>query len=141
MKAGGSLDRGRRLRHEVPSVPPRSGLSNLGAEVQDELRLLVERSGGRFDSPTVTSVPLGDVQLIARYLDGWARAGSEFQSGRVRFAGRPGLWHALDDLYPLQDPNRWDRLRAAVLADLESHGWVRESPPRGTTWILPERPL
>ncbi|HEX3866861.1 MAG TPA: hypothetical protein VHV78_08920, partial [Gemmatimonadaceae bacterium] len=52
------------------------------------------------------------------------------------FSGRPGLWHALDELYPLQDPNRWDRLREAVIAELEQRNWVRRSPPRGAAFDI-----
>ena len=54
----------------------------------------------------------------------------------VYFNGQPGLWHALDALYPLQDPNRWDRLRQAVIADLETQNWTRTAPPRGSAFEL-----
>ena len=52
------------------------------------------------------------------------------------FDGRPGLWHALDDLYPLQDPNRWDPLRQAVIGELETRGWRRRTPPRGIAFDI-----
>jgi len=58
-------------------------------------------------------------------------------SGRLYFPGVPGAWHAFDDLYPLQDPNRWNGLRRAVLLELESRGFERIGGPNGTTWFLP----
>jgi hypothetical protein len=45
----------------------------------------------------------------------------------------------LDELYPLQDPNRWDRLRVASTRELESRGWERRgSAPNSTTWSIPK---
>ena len=61
----------------------------------------------------------------------------EMRDGHRFFAGRPGLWTALDELHPLQDPNRLDRLRAAVIAELTTRGWRRVSEPRGSAFILP----
>jgi hypothetical protein len=36
----------------------------------------------------------------------------------------------------LQDPNRWDRLREAVIAMLEDENWVRRSRPRGSVFEI-----
>jgi hypothetical protein len=137
---GGSLARGRRKREEVPEPPSTNQLNDLAAEAQSVIKLLVDASGGRFDSPTTKQIEVGSVALLSRYVDQWVRQFAEVTSGRVRFAGRPGIWHALDELYPLQDPNRWDRLRGEILFELECLGWVRERPPRGTTWMLPDGP-
>lgn len=135
-KAGGSLPRGRRLRHEVPAVPDAEGLGQVEARAQDQLRRLVERAGGRFD--TKEPIPVDGLDTLADLCDAWARRHADMSSGTVHFNGRPGLWHALDELYPLQDPNRWDRLRKEVILELEHRGWVRRSPPRGSGFDLPD---
>lgn len=134
-KQGGSLPRGRRLRHEVPEVPRPEDLNTVERTAQVALRSLVEAAGGRFDSTTV--IPLGSLAEIADLLDAWGRSNATERSDGLYFGGRPGLWHALDRLYPLQDPNRWDRLRKEVIAELEHRGWRRASPPRGVSFYLP----
>ncbi len=134
-KSGGSLPRGRRLREETPPVPARESLSADDAEAQRVLKDLVEKAGGRFGG---SAVPVGHLGVLAELFERWARANSDATpEGGVYFSGQPGLWKALDQLYPLQDPNRWDRLRGAVIADLEKHGWRRRRPPRGAGFDLP----
>lgn len=133
---GGSLPRGRRRREEVPPVPVADDLPPLEAEAQRCLRDLVERAGGRFDSQR--RIPVAHVDTLARLFDAWARRHAESRESGLYFDGRPGLWHALDELYPLQDPNRWDPLRQAVIAELETRGWRRRKPPRGIAFDLPE---
>lgn len=135
-KAGGSLPRGRRLRHEVPAVPAAGDLTEIERSSQELLRRLVERAGGRFD--TTEPIPVDGVDVLADLFDAWARQHADLSGGSVYFNGRPGLWHALDDLYPLQDPNRWDRLRKDVILELEHRGWVRTAPPRGSGFNLAE---
>jgi hypothetical protein len=134
-KQGGSLPRGRRLRHEVPAVPDPHDLTELERVAQRELRRLVDQAGGRFDS--TKAIPIGSIDDLAELLDAWARRNATDKDGELYFGGQPGLWHALDELYPLQDPNRWDRLRKAIIAELEARGWRRVSPPRGTAFYLP----
>jgi len=134
-KQGGSLPKGRRLREEVPDVPPRRKLSPVERRAQRVLRSLVEEAGGRFESRT--AVPSGGIEELMALFEGWARGHAVERDGRACFGGEPGLWHALDELYPLQDPNRWDGLRKEVISELEARGWERVSPPRGSTFLLP----
>ena len=136
-KEGGSLSRCRRLRHEVPEVPPPDDLNTVERAAQVVLRSLVETAGGRFES--TTAIPLGSLAEIADLLDAWGRSNATERSDGRYFGGRPGLWHALDRLCPLQDPNRWDRLRKEVILELEHRGWHPDSPPRGVSFFLPER--
>jgi len=135
-KQGGSLPRGRRLRHEVPEVPRPDDLTDIERQAQVALRTLVESAGGRFDS--TTPIPLGGITELADLLDAWGRTHATERSEGLYFGGRPGLWHALDRLYPLQDPNRWDKLRQEAINELEHRGWRRASPPRGASFYLPE---
>jgi hypothetical protein len=136
-KQGGSLPRGRRLRHEVPDVPLPAELNPTERAAQVALRSLVESADGRFDSKT--AIPLGSNTELVRLFDEWARANASDRPEGLYFGGRPGLWHALDRLYPLQDPNRWDALRKEVILELEHKGWRRASPPRGIAFYLPAR--
>ena len=129
-KQGGSLPRGRRLREEVPPVPDPSGLSPLQRRAQLAIREMVERVGGRFDDQR--AIPVERLDLLGELFEEWATTHGDRSVDGVRFSGRPGLWHALDTLYPLQDPNRWDALRHAILRTLESKNWRRQSPPRGS---------
>ena len=141
MKAGGSLPRGRRLAHEVPAVPDAAELSIFDRRVQDELRTLVERAGGRMGLQGARPIPVGEISLLANAFERWARQRATTKNGRDYFSGRPGFWHAFDSYYPLQDPNRWDGLRAAVTTELVSRGWQRIGTPRGSSWYLPtDRP-
>jgi len=138
-KQGGSLSRGRRRRDEVPDIPDSADLNGIERTAQAALRTLVEKAGGRFDSPSATRIPAGHVSVLADLLDRWGRDNAEQRAEGLYFSGRPGLWHSLDRLYPLQDPNRWDALRMAVIIELEDRGWRRVTPPRGTAFYLPER--
>lgn len=131
---GGSLPRGRRRRDEVPPVPVAADLPPLEAEAQRALRELVERAGGRFDS--ARRIPVAHVDTLAKLFDAWGRRHAESTPRRLHFNGHAGLWHALDELYPLQDPNRWDPLRQAVIAELKQRGWRRRTPPRGIAFDI-----
>lgn len=133
-KQGGSLPRGRRTREEVPPVPNALDLGDLDAAAQRVLHDLVERTGGRFDSKT--AIPIGHLEVLTRLFDAWGRRFAEPALDGLYFGGRPGLWHALDELCPLQDPNRWDVLRRAVVIELEKGPWRRRRPPRGTSFDI-----
>ena len=74
--------------------------------------------------------------MFTELFDAWARSHGEPADNGISFSGHPGLWHALDELYPLQDPNRWDSLRREVLRTLEERNWVRRSPPRGIAFDI-----
>jgi hypothetical protein len=130
----GSLPRGRRLRDEVPEVPPAEQLTELEARAQEALRELVEAVGGRFDS--VTTVPVDHLDVLTQLCDRWGRRHGVPTPTGFYFSGQPGLRHALDELYPLQDPNRWDRLREAVINELEKGSWRRRRPPRGSVFDI-----
>lgn len=101
-KAGGSLPRGRRLRSEVGDAPDPSTLTDLEQRAQIALRRLVEEAGGRFDSST--AIPARHLELFASLFQEWAIRHGERSADGVYFDGRPGLRHALDEMYPLQDP-------------------------------------
>lgn len=133
----GSLPRGRRLLHEVPDVPPASDLTDVERAAQRSLEALIEGAGGRLDGAATRMIPLGDIDVLADLLDEWGRRFASEREDGLYFNGQPGLWHAFDQIYPLQDPNRWDRLRLEVVLELESRGWRRLNPPRGTSFILP----
>ena len=134
VKAGGSLPRGRRLPNEVPDVPSAETLTGVERAAQAVLRPMVERAGGRFSSRTPIAVE--HVEDLAALFNEWAHRYGRAGDRGIRFSGRPGLWHALDVLYPLEDPNRWDRLREAIIGELESKSWRRVTPPRGSAFDL-----
>lgn len=134
-KAGGSLPGGRRTRDEVPPVPDASALWNSNSELRP-------RCAGSSKTPAGGSIP----PALFRHnisscsepcsMHGPSATGSDLGTG-CSSPGRPGLWHALDDLYPLQDPNRWDHLRLATIRHLENRGWQRRTPPRGSAFDIP----
>lgn len=134
-KKAGSLPRGRRTPDEVPPVPNANDLDPLDARAQRALLALVDQAGGRFAS--TTAIPVGHVAVLTDLLDAWGRRHAISQDGHLYFGGQPGLWHALDQLYPLQDPNRWDQLRKAIVIELErTRSWRRREPPRGIAFDI-----
>lgn len=133
-KQGGSLPRGRRRRDEVPPVPDSARLTPTQRRAQSALRDMVEKVGGRFDDHR--TIPVEQLTLLGELFDEWAETHGDRTGDGIRFSGRPGLWHALDVLCPLQDPNRWDALRAAVIGELELKRWRRVSPPRGSAFEI-----
>lgn len=138
MKAGGSLGRGRRTVAELPAVPAPESLDEFDRRAQAVVRTLVERVGGRMGATGRPQIPAGNMTLLAEVFERWARRNASSREGRTYFSGRPGLWHALDCLYPLQDPNRWDHLREAITFELVQRGWVRVGGPNGMSWFLPD---
>ena len=97
---------------------------------------MVKQAGGRFGLKG-QQVAVEELALLTELLERWGRCHAIRESdGQLRFAGRPGLWHALDELVPLQDPNRWDKLRKALVAELLDRGWTR-SGPRVSAFTLP----
>lgn len=135
MKSAGSLTRGKRRRDEIPDVPVESDLSELERTAQRVLIDMVEKAGGRFDSGR--PIPVAHLDVLTDLLADFGRRHADERDGRLVFSGRPGMWHALDDLCPLQDPNRWDKLRASLAVQLERRGWRRISPPRGSSFVIP----
>jgi hypothetical protein len=119
----------------VPPIPAPEDLNATQRRAQEHLRTLVERAGGRYG--TAESIPVDHIEPFADLFDAWGRRYAASREGVSHFTGRPGFWRALDELYPLQDPNRWDRLRQAVIEELEHRGWVRTAPPRGPGFDLP----
>jgi hypothetical protein len=130
------LGRGRRTREETPPVPDRDQLADVDRRAQRAIAALVEQAGGRWGIKT-TPIPIGDVDVLTDLFEAWGRRHARHEHGRDYFAGQPGFWHALDELYPLQDPNRWDKLRLAVTNNLIGRGWERRGAANGATWWLP----
>lgn len=114
-------------------MPDAGDLSEIEQRSQQVLRDMVERAGGRFAGSYIQEDHLGVLSVL---FDTWGRRHAVETDRGLKFSGRPGLWHALDELYPLQDPNRWNNLRAAVIARLEDGSWERCSPPRGTSFFI-----
>lgn len=85
------------------------------------------------------SIRLGHVEALAELFDEWAHDHAEPRGAVLFFTGKSGtgLWHVLQGLCPIDDPRRWNGLRGAVVAHLETSGrWRRVSPPRGSTFEL-----
>ncbi len=138
-KGGGSLGRGRKTREETADIPVADQLAAADRRVQAILQELVERAGGRWGLSGSRSIPVGAVGELADFGGAWmlrhSRPGGK--DDRLYYSGRPGFWRAFDELYPLQDPNRWNPLRHAVMAELEERGYERQGGPNGSSWYLP----
>lgn len=140
-KGGGSLGGGKRTRAELPEVPNSEELSPLAQGAQRLLRSATENDGGRFGLPPELTgqIPVDgiDIGALTDFAAEWLTLQSEVTAEGDRYHnGRPGLWHCFDDLYPLQDPNRWNEIRESVADELQSRGWERSSP-RSAAWRLP----
>ena len=88
------------------------------------------------------SIRVGHVEALAELFDEWAHAHAERRGTALFFTGKggTGLWHVLQGLCPIDDPTRWNGLRAAVVAHLEAgERWKRVRPPRGSSFELLER--
>jgi hypothetical protein len=75
------------------------------------------------------------VTHLADLLEDWGCRHAKVRQGRLYFDGRPGLWHALDELCPLQDPNRWDRLRQRSSSNSrveDGNAWLLRGAPAST---------
>lgn len=118
-----------------PPRPPDGQLTDIQRQAQGVLKELVDRAGGPSASGQISVDHLAPLRNL---FNEWAHTHGESTDVGVFFAGRPGLWHALDELCPLDDPNRWDTLRKAVIASLEDDNWVRRSPPRGSAFDILE---
>lgn len=115
----------------VDALPP---------ELVEPARRTLERLVGRAGGPSGRSpIPVDGVDLLADLFEAWALYhGSDDGSGVVWFGPTPGLWHALQGLVPIERTDRWNGLRKAVVEHLEGErGWVRESPPRGSRFLIP----
>ena len=122
-KGGGSLGDGRRTEDEVPSVPDPESLGPDERNAQQLLRSVVDGNGGRFGFPPDVPgrIPADgiDIGALTDFADSWIRSHSaDDGSGGLRHSGQPGLWHCFDDLYPLQHPDRWNKIRSAVADEL-----------------------
>lgn len=109
-----------------------AGLTSIQAQAQRVLAELVA-------STPAGQIRVGHVDPLAALFDEWAIEHAERRRDGWYFTSKSGtgLWHVLQGLCPLADPDRWDRLRGAVIAHLEESGrWRRVSPPRGSTWEL-----
>lgn len=107
-------------------------LTNAQTTGQRVLRDLVAQRG-------TGAVHVGHLDSLAEVFDEWAREHADLRDGRWFFTGKggTGLWHVLQGLCPIEDPTRWNGLRAQVVAHLEVSGrWRRTQPPRGSTFEL-----
>lgn len=125
-------------------MPPQGGLSETARSLQDQLRLAVKQDGGRLGIPPEISGQISpdllDMDALTDYADQWARKFAEpYENDSRYFSGRPGFWRCFDELYPLQDPNRWNAIRHGVTTALERRGWVRPGGPQSSAWIIPGR--
>lgn len=122
---------------ELPPVPQPAELTEVGRAAQPALRELVEAAGGRlgFRGPG-NMIGEGHIDVFIPVMREWVEHYGSRRDGGIEFS-RPGLWHALERLYPLQDPNRIDRLRKAVLVELQRQGWSRNGV-RGSKWWIPD---
>jgi hypothetical protein len=126
-----------------PDEADRRILGGLDADIVESARRtvdgLVARSGGQSASGPVV---VDGLVAIAALFQVWAEhlgASENLAPGTMfRFESQPGLWRALQALVPLDDPDRWNALRAAVIKRLESLGWEREVPPRGSVFRVPK---
>jgi hypothetical protein len=102
------------------------------------LRDLVAQAGGPNGAGAVPT-RTGRLHVLRQAFVAWADLHGEKQrDGWIRFGPEPGFWHLLQGLYPITKTARWDGLRKAVLSELErAHGWRRESPPRGSVFLIP----
>lgn len=137
-KGGGSLGRGRKTREETAPIPNPGQLSEPDRRAQSALAQLVEAAGGRWGLNHTKSIPVGEVDLLTDLVARWMslHGRPHPSNGRPYFPGEPGTWRAFDELYPLQDPNRWNGLRRAVTNELVSRGYERIGGPNGTTWYI-----
>lgn len=109
-----------------------SGLTVAQETAQRCLRDLVTKS-------STGSIRVGHIDALAELFDEWGRAHAERRRDASFFTakGGTGLWHVLQGLCPIDDPTRWNGLRATVVAHLEASGrWRRVRPPRGSTFEL-----
>ncbi len=122
---------------ELPPVPGSGELTEVCRAAQPVLRELVEASGGRlgFRGPG-NMIAVGHIDVFVPVMREWVEHYGTRRDGGVEFSG-PGLWHALERLYPLQDPNRIDGLRKAVIVELQQQGWTRNRV-RGSKWWIPD---
>lgn len=139
-KGGGSLGSGLWGRTDVPAVPETMP-GSLEARAQQTLSGGVSAAGGRFGiMPEAHAVRVGsvDIDVLTDRVDRWARERATTNpDGDLYFKGRPGLWRAFNDLYPLQDANRWNPIRKSVATQLANRGWERSSP-HSQAWRIPQ---
>jgi len=128
------LPEGNPQLHDLNPIPAADSLTTLERDAQAALAELVERAGGRVSG--TRSIPIGHISVLATLLDDYGRRNAEVTREGLIFRGRPGLWHALDSLYPLLRTSRWIPLRGAAIIELERRGWRRLSPPRGSAFFL-----
>lgn len=137
--AAGSLMGRKKARTlaELPPVPVPDELTDACRAAQPALRELVEAAGGRLGlRGRGNMISEGHIDVFVPVMREWAEHYGTRRDGGIELS-RPGLWHALERLYPLQDPNRIDRLRKAVIVELQRQGWRRDGV-RGLKWWIPD---
>jgi hypothetical protein len=106
-------------------------------------RPAVERAARRADAAGRHRITLDDTEVdaIAELFDHAARTFGRHGVNGVTFGGRsgePGLWHFLNGICELEDTNRWNEPRKAVVAHLVATGrWRRiGDSPRGSEFDI-----
>ncbi len=113
-----------------------SDTSRLHQRARAALTALVAESGGPNGTGQIKTGSL--VVLKELFTDRFVPRGQPHPDGLlVNVDG----WHAFQELVEIADPNRWDRLRAAVYSELEDDGWDRINKPRGSQFVIPRRLL
>lgn len=120
----GSGSKGRRKPGEMPSLPDRDALSPIGQRAQTVLLELVGGGQGRLQPSG--PIPTDHLELLSELMAEWVDHYGINDGDYVTFRTRGcGGWYLLDRLVPLQNPNRWDSLRAGLYEHLRSvHGWT-----------------
>jgi hypothetical protein len=82
-----------------------------------------------------------EYEVLGEFFTAFATQCGRSAPGGVLFGGRsgePGLWHALQELCPIDDPNNWNNLRREIVADLiAKNRWERVgSSPRGSEFRI-----
>ena len=127
-----------RVRTSAVGSLPEDSVQDLDADLRRRVRValqdLVVRSGGNDGTKPIT---VDHLEVVKVLFNAWARLhGTTEPAGVLRFGPKPGLWHALQGVFPLTETKRWDALRKAALADLETEGWERLSPSRGSIFLI-----
>lgn len=121
-------------------LPSEESVDQLAANIVEPARRALDRLVAMAGGPAGTSqVPVANLDALADLFEAWAHLhGEDDGSGVLLFGHTPGLWHALQGVLPIDRPDRWKGLRKAIVEHLESRrGWVRESPPRGSRFLIP----
>lgn len=128
-------------RRDLPTSSANSVLDRLDVRVVQHARSAVEDLVVRTQASGRRGIEVGHEDTLGSLFTAVAREFGRPAPGGVFFGGRagePGLWHALQALYAIDDTNRWNELRRAVVANLIASGrWRRRgASPRGAEFFV-----